>query len=190
MVTSRGWWDLADANQFYPEDLPDDWRLSYFANCFRAALLPAEIWTQAAPAAVTQWHDDVPGGFRFVAEQPPTQWSHSAQPMAPAALEQLLVGKLAAWLEPIERDAISADAEADGRLRYRPLQSERQLGPEPHCYGLLAPAELHRDLRSAKRWLQTMSALHGRAPSLVVLARPLSSDLEAWQELLDLLGLS
>lgn len=44
-VSARGWWDLADRATFYPDDLPEDWQLSYFANCFRTTLLPASLDT-------------------------------------------------------------------------------------------------------------------------------------------------
>jgi hypothetical protein len=206
MVTSRGWWDLADHDRFYPEDLPQDWRLSYFANSFRAAWLPAGLWTGADPQTVKQWHDDVPPGFHFAAEQPfglrqdngqPLQDNH--QQLAPALLEQLLGAKLEAWVEPVDRPAartISANTGTDANrpLHYQRPQSEQRsdTAPDcssPECYGLIAPAELHRDLRQARHWLRKMTEHQGRAPSLVILARPSSNDLSAWQALIELLGL-
>lgn len=211
MVTSRGWWDLADRDLFYPEDLPQDWRLSYFANSFRAALLPAACWTGAEPQTVRQWHDDVPPGFRFVAEQPlrlrqdsGPQPQENDQQLVPAVLEQLLGAKLDAWVEPLDRPAspaISANSgpDANRRLHYRRPQAQPRsdTGPDcarpddssPDCYGLIAPAELHRDLRRARDWLRMMTEGQGRPPSLVILARPSSNDLAAWQALIDLLGL-
>jgi len=49
---------------FYPEDLPEDWRLSYYANEFSAVLVPQEKW-QSEEADFEQWAEDVPEGFRF-----------------------------------------------------------------------------------------------------------------------------
>ncbi|MCF7994218.1 MAG: hypothetical protein K9L88_05205 [Chromatiaceae bacterium] len=202
MVTCRGWWDLADSDLFYPEDLPQDWRLSYFANSFRAALLPAALWTDADPQTAAQWYDDVPPGFRFAAEQSltPSQATQARRhPLVPAELEQRLGAKLDAWIEPIDESASTTlstitGSDANRRLRYqrRPTDQRGETDPErscPSCYGLIAPAELHRDLRRARDWLRKMAEQQGQAPSLIIMARPSSTDLSAWQELLDLLGL-
>jgi len=49
---------------FYPEDLPEDWRLSYYANEFSAVLVPETKW-RAENVDFEQWAEDVPEGFRF-----------------------------------------------------------------------------------------------------------------------------
>ncbi|MBK5941629.1 hypothetical protein CCR96_20735 [Halochromatium roseum] len=203
MVTCRGWWDLADSAFFYPEDLPHDWRLSYFANSFRAALLPAVFWTDADPQTAAQWYDDVPPGFRFAAEQSPTvsqETQDRHHQLKPAQLEQRLGAKLDAWIEPIDEPASTVistitGSDANRCLRYQRRQTAQRSNPDPDrsypsCYGLIAPAELHRDLRGARDWLRKMAEQQGQAPSLIIMARPSSTDLSAWQELLDLLGLS
>ncbi len=51
-------------NNFYPHDLPADWRLSYYANEFLAVLVPQEKW-QAENVDFEQWAEDAPQGFRF-----------------------------------------------------------------------------------------------------------------------------
>ncbi len=192
MVTPRGWLDLADAEHFYPDDLPDDWRLSYFANEFRASLLPAAIWTASDPLTISQWYEDVAPGFRFAAELAPTQPNKdTAQRLTPAALLDLLGSKLDGWLESRERPAprITPRPNLDRWLHYQQLQTEQPLVTGQHCYALLVPTELHPDLRRAKDWLNRTTELQERAPSLVILERPTSNTLTAWQELLDLLGL-
>lgn len=197
MVIPRGWWDLADADDYYPCDLPEDWRLSYFANDFRATLLPAAFWITTNPLTASQWDDDLSSGFRFVAEQVPAQpREDSAQQLAPAALVQLLGSKLDGWIESMEgiesmeRPASGVATGPDGHrcLRYHPLRSDEEITTGHHGYGLVAPAELHHDLRRAKDWLNRATELRERAPSLVILERPTSTTLTAWQELLDLLG--
>lgn len=55
----RGW-DSPEWAGFFPEGLPEEWRLGFFANEFRALLLPAGLLARVAEAA-----DDVPGGFRY-----------------------------------------------------------------------------------------------------------------------------
>ena len=65
IVGARGW-DHADWNgTFYPEDLPDDWRLSYYANEFRGVLLPETVWRTVGPREIAIWCDDVADGFLF-----------------------------------------------------------------------------------------------------------------------------
>jgi len=67
-VGARGWEHPSWRGGFYPEDLPDDWRLSYYANAFRAVLVPAERLGEASAGEVAQWGEDVPQGFRFFIE--------------------------------------------------------------------------------------------------------------------------
>lgn len=56
----EGWWGT-----FYPEDLPPEWRLTYYANEYRAVLAPPSVWREADPK---QWQDDTPDTLRFVLE--------------------------------------------------------------------------------------------------------------------------
>jgi len=58
-------WDQPQWLQgFYPQDLPEDWRLSYYANEFSAVLVPQDKW-QAEDADFEQWAEDVAEGFGF-----------------------------------------------------------------------------------------------------------------------------
>jgi len=196
MVTSRGWWDLADHDQFYPDDLPEDWRLGYFANQFRATLLPAEIWTNTKPTTITQWRDEVPAGFRFVAEQSTASpAADTRQGLQPRDLVQGLGSLLDGWLEPFDAPTSRSKATALmgfkpsrclGYQRLRPLQNKAAC---PHGYAVIVPTELYRDLRHAKDWLRKMTEHQGQAPGLIILARPSSNDLMSWQTLLELLGM-
>lgn len=62
-------WDLPHwNNSFYPDDLPQDWRLSYYANEFSAVLVPADVW-QAEQENLEDWGDEVGQGFRFYLQQ-------------------------------------------------------------------------------------------------------------------------
>ena len=46
---------------FYPEDLPEDWRLGFYANEFNALLVPESIW-QDESVELEDWQD-VPDAF-------------------------------------------------------------------------------------------------------------------------------
>jgi hypothetical protein len=52
-------WD----REYYPDDLPEDWRLDYYANEFRGLLIPAAVW--AEDPDVGQWLEDVSEAFVF-----------------------------------------------------------------------------------------------------------------------------
>ena len=64
LVGSCGWQQLQGSGDFYPEDLPEDWQLSYYANEFPSVLVPAASW-QAESAELEDWCDEVHEGFRF-----------------------------------------------------------------------------------------------------------------------------
>ncbi len=62
-------WEPADWIQnYYPEDLPSDWRLSYYANEHRHVLVPQQAWLQLDD--IDEWLDDLtePFGFYFEIE--------------------------------------------------------------------------------------------------------------------------
>jgi len=51
-------------SHFYPDDLPEDWRLTFYANVFSTVLVSEAKW-QANNVDFEQWAEDVPEGFRF-----------------------------------------------------------------------------------------------------------------------------
>ncbi|MCW8933299.1 MAG: hypothetical protein OQK98_01110 [Gammaproteobacteria bacterium] len=63
-VGAYGWDQLLWQGTFFPDDLPIDWRLSYYANEFSAVLVPEIKWREAADE-IESWADDVPDDFRF-----------------------------------------------------------------------------------------------------------------------------
>lgn len=64
-------WDLPGwLGKFYPEDLPPEWRLTYFANEFPAVLIPLRLWAGADVRQMRRWAGDVHQNFRFYLELP------------------------------------------------------------------------------------------------------------------------
>ena len=62
-------WNLPHwRGRFYPEDLPDDWLLSYYNTQFETVYLPAAVWQAVSDAAWAQWLYDTQDGFCFVLE--------------------------------------------------------------------------------------------------------------------------
>ena len=67
-LVPRGWEQEPWIRTFYPDDLPEEWRLCYFANEFSSVLLPRTTWLGVADDVVTAWAEDLPAGFRVYLE--------------------------------------------------------------------------------------------------------------------------
>lgn len=165
-IAAAGWQDLADAAAYYPDDLPDDWRLAYFANEHPAVYLPADRWQPVPVAVLRSWHDDVNAAFRFFLE-----WPGAAAVSSDAVAA--LGDRLAGWVD--WRSASS------GALVAPAVDQTVVFGQALRC-----PAELARDLRAAAGWLRERSTA---APAtLVILCAPTSTQLAEWRQLQQLLG--
>jgi hypothetical protein len=70
LVGARGWDYPGWHGGFYPEELPEDWRLTYYNNLLRAVLVPGEAWSSATADTVRGWAEDTDASFRFVVETP------------------------------------------------------------------------------------------------------------------------
>jgi hypothetical protein len=70
IVGACGWDHTGWLGRFYPEDLPEDWRLSYYANEFSGVLLPEPEWRGLDAVGCRAMCDEVAEGFRFYLEVP------------------------------------------------------------------------------------------------------------------------
>ncbi|MHB1585664.1 MAG: DUF72 domain-containing protein [Acidiferrobacteraceae bacterium] len=70
MIGMCGWEHPDWTPGFYPEELPPEWRLTFYANHFTTVLVPAERWLSGARQDLEQWLDDTGDDFRFVLELP------------------------------------------------------------------------------------------------------------------------
>lgn len=64
---------------FYPEDMPEDWQLSYYQTHFRCVWLPADKWVREDPRTIAKWVGDVHSGFRFILEALPNKEAEVAE---------------------------------------------------------------------------------------------------------------
>ena len=87
LVGTRGWDVDAWQGGFYPDELPAEWRFSFYSNLYRSVLVPGEAWETVTPDEVAEWLEDSDPEFRFVCELPPAS-SHPNED-APA-LERFL----------------------------------------------------------------------------------------------------
>lgn len=68
LITTRGWEHPGWQDGFYPEDLPEDWHLGYFANSFPAVLISASELDGLEPTTVEGWLDELEDEFVFYLE--------------------------------------------------------------------------------------------------------------------------
>lgn len=96
LIGTRGWEDPAWNGSFYPEELPPDWRFTYYSNQLRAVLVPGERWAATAEAEPRDWPQDSDPAFRFVLETPPELGRSFRDDDA-----QGLLARFAATIEPL-----------------------------------------------------------------------------------------
>ena len=102
IVTARGWSYSSWHGTLYPDDLPEDWQLSYYSNEFSAVVVPASEWVGIDTLEIERWVEDVSDEFNFFLEieDPLTDWEHVTEIIKP--LGNQLGGLL---LRPVEVDA-------------------------------------------------------------------------------------
>jgi hypothetical protein len=170
-VVPAGWGALADAGDYYPDDLPEDWQLAYFANEHSGLYLPLAGWTNLPAATLSSWREDVHAGFAFYLEWPASESARAG------VARTALADNLAGWVhwhgaggEPGE---LLAPEAADA--------TSPPLGQALRC-----PPALLADLRAGARWLRAQAA--AASITLIVLPRPTAAQLADWQRLAPLLG--
>lgn len=67
-VGARGWNFEQWNGEFYPDDLPEDWRFSYYSNEFQTVLIPSYFLTQFSLEDWQEWIDDTEKDFWFYVE--------------------------------------------------------------------------------------------------------------------------
>ncbi len=171
------WPRFAQGQDFYPDDLPLEWRLNYYANAFETACLPLSALPQPGETR-QEWLDSLPPGFRL------DLWID--EPVQKIPLPRELGAAQAGWLihetplPPVEgwRQACP-DA-----LLWRP--GDKQFRP----LALLPHADSIAQLRE---WIETwlMLAKGADSPdSLWLEAATVTPDqLEALRQLVELMGL-
>jgi hypothetical protein len=97
---------------FYPEGLPDDWRLPFYAHYWRDLLVPARDWSRLV--ADPGGFDEVPEHLRLYFEVPS---SGQGAASAMRALADVLGTRLGGFL--VEREDLSENSALDGRVFVR-----------------------------------------------------------------------
>jgi hypothetical protein len=64
-IGALGWTHPGWDNDYYPEDLPEDWRLDYYSHHFQFVLMQPGEWLHAGDDEIGQWLEDVKDSFDF-----------------------------------------------------------------------------------------------------------------------------
>lgn len=78
---ARDWRHAAWLEHFYPEDMPEDWRLTFYATQFSCVWLEWDSWRNGDWGVFDNWLEDTPRGFRFLLEAGPGGDSQDLVPL-------------------------------------------------------------------------------------------------------------
>lgn len=191
-----GWHPISKGNEHYPEDLPLEWRLPYFANEYWGVLVPADLWSQLRAPEVRAWVADTPPRFRFFLDLDPRYPVGRLAPVCAALAVRLggLVGS---------RPALAAAAGLGLNRLLRIPPDVLEPGP---LNGLGVaweiPPTLNGDLRRGGAWLDARVRGAGAQaigptaipeavpPWVALLGECRFEDLGRWQTMLELMGLA
>ncbi|MFV1997926.1 MAG: DUF72 domain-containing protein [Acidiferrobacterales bacterium] len=70
MIGTIGWDHENWVGDFYPDDLPADWRFAYYSNDYRAVLATADHFKTFDNKTVSDWVEDCDETFGFIVEIP------------------------------------------------------------------------------------------------------------------------
>ncbi|EGV51216.1 hypothetical protein [Candidatus Endoriftia persephone] len=183
-IYARGWDHPAWQGSFYPEDLPADWRLTYYANEFPGVLLPQAVWADLAASTLLEWLDDLDDGFQLYLEiESPLE----------AQQVQLLEGWAGQLAGLVLRQGIDAESiETMGLNCYRLLRSDKGVADgEPAAFCIKPDARLEpRQQRALLERLSTRVAGDQELP-LFLFGEPPDLDLlRQLRQLAQLMGLA
>lgn len=89
----RGWRHKQWRGDFYPDDIPSDWLLSFYANEFQAVLVPWDYVVHEDDSGLQDWIDQVGEEFEFFVEVPSSaHWQRVQRCLVP--LQSQLSGVL------------------------------------------------------------------------------------------------
>lgn len=135
---------------FYPPDLPEEWRVAYYANEYSCAGLPAEAWSVQRLAT---WAEDLPETFSLWLEFGREHLEDPELPRAVAAMGSRLSG---GWLQP-GIDAACLDRQWE---RLIPAPWSEHIPESTAPVGLYCVGE-RLDLRLAREVFKTFSCAPG-----------------------------
>jgi len=89
-IGAAGWQYPSWSENFYDEELPPEWHLTFYSNEFRFCMIPWSDWGTASPEQLEQWADDIDEPFRFFLQLPLQHLEHGSK--LPEALQHYVQG--------------------------------------------------------------------------------------------------
>ena len=68
LIGACGWKHAAWLDEFYSEDLPEDWQLGFYSNEFPVVYVSASEWVDEPD--INEWIEDISDDFRFILQMP------------------------------------------------------------------------------------------------------------------------
>ncbi|WP_413436857.1 DUF72 domain-containing protein [Sulfuriferula sp. GW1] len=149
-VGAQGWDHEGWVGSFYPDDLPADWRLTYYNNFFTCCYLSYTDWSQQPEATLVQWLDDTLPRFRFVLETPASLSEADRRRLAVLAPR---TGQ-AAPASALQAFCLWLPDEPDWRALSAQIQQRAQTPGTP-CY-LISRTQVVADLQQALTLLEIL----------------------------------
>jgi hypothetical protein len=175
-------WNAVARDTFYPDDLPEDWRLAYFATQFPGVLVPGDLWLRAAPGVFSAWADETPSHFRFYLD---LTGEVPGRP-DPATAGQELGERLGGLVG--DENSLRRFAGSDIAHFRRVVPGAGIVSKDGRGLAIEVRDGLIGDLRAARAWLEQVAADAGGAPVLALTGRAGFEALEQWQLLVRLIG--
>jgi len=76
-IGAAGWQYPSWAENYYDEELPPEWRLTFYSNEFRFCMIPWSDWGSTSRETLAQWADDIEHPFRFFLQCPLQHIEHT-----------------------------------------------------------------------------------------------------------------
>jgi hypothetical protein len=175
-----GWTPVPDEPPFYPDDLPTEWRLIYFANELTGVLVPRAEWVGANPAVLGQWRQDVPVRFRLYLEL-----GDAERDVGLDLVRERLGNRLGGWVVGPDRAGDETPPETCF-VRVESLTAAAVSGAR--ALACPAPTEVIGDPVAERQWLERLAGVAGGRPTLVLMGTAPFAVVRRWQTLVELLG--
>ncbi|MDH5446918.1 MAG: hypothetical protein OEY52_15330 [Gammaproteobacteria bacterium] len=78
LIGASNWLHPAWQEDFYPEDLPEDWQLGFYSNEFPVALIPGDLWPKIEND-IAEWLEDCTDELKLICEIPKQLISQSIE---------------------------------------------------------------------------------------------------------------
>lgn len=103
-IAAYGWEHPQWLGAFYPEDMPEEWRLDYYCNEFSSIVVPSGKWCRTGGAQVDGWASGLGEQTRVYLELPPR-----LRPETAKEAEAALSGRLAGFVAFRRLDTVPED---------------------------------------------------------------------------------